>query len=36
MAEDFVEFIYMTEWYTLAVIHQSLYSSGESQVKNIK
>jgi hypothetical protein len=31
-----MEFKDMTEHYTLAVMHQSLYSSGESQVTNRK
>lgn len=36
MTEDFVEFIDMTEYYTLAVMHQSSYSLGESQVENTR
>lgn len=31
-----MEFIDMTEYYTLAVMHHSSHSSGESQVENTK
>lgn len=36
MAYTFVEFIDMTEYYTPAVMHYILYSSGESQVENTR